>query len=56
MFVLLRDSARDGRKGDKLAARWLGPYSWERTLLLSNLSTGHTLKKKGSIDVIIWAI
>lgn len=25
-LVLLRNSARDGRKGDKLAKRWLGSY------------------------------
>ena len=26
ILVLLRNSAKDGRKGDKLAKRWLGPY------------------------------
>lgn len=26
MLVLVRNSARDGKKGDKLAKRWLGPY------------------------------
>ncbi len=26
MLVLLRNSACDGRKGDKLVKRWLGPY------------------------------
>ena len=25
-LVLLRNSARDGRKGDKLVSRWPGPY------------------------------
>ena len=30
MFVLLRNSATDGRKGDKLAARWLGPYTLKK--------------------------
>ena len=28
-MVLLRNSARDGRKGDKLAQCWLGPYQIE---------------------------
>ena len=26
IFVLVRNSARDSKKGDKLAKRWLGPY------------------------------
>ena len=49
-LVLLRNSARDGRKGDKLAKRWLGPYTIEEEVgkglyMLTNPSTGKTLKK-----------
>ena len=49
-LVLLRNSARDGRKGDKLAKRWLGPYRVNASLgkgiyRLENYSTGHILKK-----------
>lgn len=48
--MLLRNSARDGRKGDKLAARWLGPYKIEAVLekgvyRLSNPTSGRILKK-----------
>jgi hypothetical protein len=50
MLVLLRNSARDGRKGDKFAARWLGPYKIEMTLgndvyRLLNPTSGRILKK-----------
>ena len=31
-LVLLRNSARDSRKGDKLNKRWLGPYRVEEVL------------------------
>ena len=49
-MVLLRNSARDGRKGDKFKARWLGPYMIKESLgkkvyRLSNPTPGHTLKK-----------
>ena len=49
-LVLLRNSARDGRKGDKLATRWLGPYQINENLSkgiyrLKNPTTGHILKK-----------
>ena len=30
--VLLRNSAKDGWKGDKLAKRWLGPYIIEESV------------------------
>ena len=48
-MVLLRNSARDGRKGDKLARRWLGPYRIHAFLgkgvyKLENIS-GRVLKK-----------
>lgn len=50
MLVLLRNSARDGRKGNKFAKRWLGPYKIKETTgknvyRLFNPTTGHTLKK-----------
>ena len=32
ILVLLRNSAKDGRKGDKLAKRWLGPYIIEESV------------------------
>ena len=49
-MVLLRNSARDGRKGDKLAQRWLGPYRVEEAIgkglyRLANPTTGRVLKK-----------
>ena len=49
-LVLLRNSAKDGRKGDKLVNRWLGPYKVEEHIgkgvyKLKNPSTGRTLKK-----------
>ena len=31
-LVLLCNSARDGRKGDKLNKRWLGPYRVDEVL------------------------
>ena len=34
LLVLLRNSARDGRKGDKMSKRLLGPYR------LTNTTTG----------------
>jgi len=48
--VLLRNSVRDGRKGDKLNKRWLGPYKVEEVLgkgvyQLANPNTGRVLKK-----------
>ena len=47
--MLLRNSARDGRKGDKLAKRWLGPYKVEEAIGkgLYRLAkpTGRVLKK-----------
>ena len=47
----MRNSARDGRKGDKLAKRWLGLYQVHEHLgkgvyRLSNPSTGRILRKK----------
>ena len=49
-LVLLRNSVRDGRKGDKLNKRWLGPYKVEEVLgkgvyQLTNPNTGRVLKK-----------
>lgn len=49
-MVLLRNSARDGRKGDKLAQRWLGPYEIHRDIgkgryILENPTSGKVLKK-----------
>ena len=52
MLVLLRNSARDGRKGDKMAKRWLGPYKIVKQTekgkglyQLCRAVTGQTLKK-----------
>ena len=50
MMVLVRNSARDGRKGDKLAKRWLGPYCIKADLgrgvfQIASLKTGKILKK-----------
>ena len=49
MTVLVRNSARDGRKGGKLEQRWLGPYTIAESLekgryILQNPS-GRILKK-----------
>ena len=49
-MVLLRNSAKDGRKGNKFKARWFGPYMIKESLggnvyHLSNPTSGHTLKK-----------
>ena len=49
-LVWIRNSARESKKGDKLNARWLGPYAIEEDLRkgvyrVSNASTGHVLKK-----------
>jgi len=49
-LVLLRNSARDGRKGDKFQARYLGPYEINEDLgkgvfRLHNPATGLLLKK-----------
>ena len=49
-LVLLRNSARDSRKGDKLAERWLGPYKVKEHLgkdvyRLQNPNTHRILKK-----------
>ena len=49
-LVLLRNSARDGRKGDKFQARYLGPYEIAEDLgkgvfRLRNPTTGLLLKK-----------
>ena len=46
----MRNAARDGRKGDKLAKRWLGPYKIYDDLgkgvyKLENASTGRVLEK-----------
>ena len=46
----MRNSARDGRKGDKLAIRWLGPYEVHEHVgkgvyKLKNLSSKKVLKK-----------
>ena len=48
--MLVRNSARDCRKGDKFSARWLGPYKIKENLgknvyRLSNPASGRTLKK-----------
>ena len=48
--MLLRNSARDSRKGDKLTKRWLGPYRVEEAIgkglyRLANPTTGRMLKK-----------
>ena len=49
-LLLLRNSARDGKKGDKLNKRWLGPYRVDAVLgkglyQLANPNTGRVLKK-----------
>ena len=49
-LVLLRNSARDGRKGDKFQARYLGPYEivehlGKNVFKLRNPATGLILKK-----------
>ena len=49
VLVLLRNSKKDGRKGDKLVKRWLGPYQVEEVLekgvyKLSNPTSGKTLR------------
>lgn len=49
-LVLLRNSARDGRKGDKFRLRYLGPYEIVKDLgrgvmRLRNPTTGLLLKK-----------
>lgn len=49
-LVLLRNSAKDGRKGDKLAKWWLGPYTVEECVgkgvyRLSILASGRILRK-----------
>ena len=49
-LVLLLNSTRDGRKGDKLAQCWLGPYRIEEHIgrgvyRLANPATGRVLKK-----------
>ena len=46
---MLRNSARDSKKGDKLKPRWLGPYKVHKCLekglyRISNLKTGTVLK------------
>ncbi len=48
--MLLRNSARDDRKGDKLAQHWLGPYRVKEAIgkglyRLANPTTGRVLKK-----------
>ena len=49
-LVMVRNSARESKKGDKMKPRWLGPYSIEESLgkgvyRVSNNSTGLVLKK-----------
>ena len=49
-LVLLRNCVRDGRKGDKLTKRWLGPYRINEHMgkgvyQLENASSGKILKK-----------
>ncbi len=49
-MVLLRNSARDTKKGDKLIQRWLGPYRIMEDIgkgqyVLKNAASGKTLKK-----------
>ena len=53
-MVLLHNSRRDGRKGDKLQKPWIGPYTVVESLgkgryVLSNLKNGRKLKKKTNI-------
>lgn len=60
-LVLLRNSARDGRKGDKLAQRWFGPYQVHEHMgkgvyRLKNPSTGHVLKKTYNSRRYIYSI
>ena len=48
-LVLLRNNVKDGRKGDKLVERWLGPYKIAKHLnkgvyILENRCTGQILK------------
>ena len=48
-IVLLKNSARDSKKGDKMKPRWLGPYKVEKSLgsgvfKISNQITGKVLK------------
>ena len=48
--MLMRNSATDSRKGDKLAQRWLGPYKIEEHIgkgvyRLQNPVTGKILNK-----------
>lgn len=48
-MVLLRNSAKDSRKGDKLVHRWLGPYEIVNSIgkgryVLKNTASGKTLK------------
>ena len=49
-MVLLRNSARDSKKGDKLVQRWIGPYKIIENIgkgryRLNNSASGQTLKK-----------
>ena len=49
-MVLLRNSARDSKKGDKLVQRWIGPYKIMENIgksryRLKNSASGQTLKK-----------
>ena len=49
-LVLIRNSARESKKGDKMKAHWLGPYAIEESLgkgvyRVSNITTGLILKK-----------
>ena len=48
-MVLLRNSARDTKKGDKLVQRWFGPYKIVENIrkgryVLRNTTSGKTLK------------
>ena len=50
MRVMMRNSARESKKGDKMKPRWLGPYTIEESLgkgvyRVSNVATGLVLKK-----------
>ena len=47
--MLLKNSAREAKKGDKMKPRWLGPYRVHKVLekglyRISNLKTGLVLK------------
>lgn len=49
-LVLMRNCAREGKKGDKMKARWLGPYKVHKVLekglyQLCNQKTSTILKK-----------